>query len=139
MGARERTSCPVISSECRARRWRVSRCCSSGRSFATRRIGRFTRDLTIAAIALILYGLVGQFFATKTDVFPSDVINADLFRDVMGFPIQLFRTVMAVTVAVFMIRVLRALEVESQQRLEAAEDATAGRRTPQPRGNHAAQ
>jgi signal transduction histidine kinase len=91
--------------------------------FRKRGIGRFTRDLTMAAVALILYGLVGQIFTAKSDVFPSNVINADLFRDVMGFPIQLFRAAMAVTVAISMIRVLRALEVESQQRLEVAEHA----------------
>jgi signal transduction histidine kinase len=88
--------------------------------FRKRGIG-FTRDLTIAAIALILYGMVGQLFVNKNQVFPSNVINADLFRDVMGFPVQLFRATMAITVTVSMIRVLRALEVETQQRLEAAE------------------
>ena len=91
-------------------------------SFQKRGVG-FTRDLTISAIALILYGLVGQFFVGKSSVFPSDSINADLFEKVMGFPVQLFRATMAITVAIFMIRVLRALEVESQLRLEAAENA----------------
>jgi signal transduction histidine kinase len=91
-------------------------------SFQKRGVG-FTRDLTISAIALILYGLVGQFFVGKSSVFPSDYVNATLFEDVMGFPVQLFRATMAITVAIFMIRVLRALEVESQLRFEAAENA----------------
>jgi signal transduction histidine kinase len=91
-------------------------------SFQKRGVG-FTRDLTISAIALILYGLVGQFFVGKSSVFPSDFINANLFEELMGFPVQLFRATMAITVAIFMIRVLRALEVESQLRFEAAENA----------------
>jgi signal transduction histidine kinase len=91
-------------------------------SFQKRGVG-FTRDLTIAAIALILYGLVGQVFVGKGEVFPSGFLNANLFENVFGFPVQLFRAGMAITVAIFMIRVLRALEVESQLRLEAAENA----------------
>jgi signal transduction histidine kinase len=92
-------------------------------AFQRRGIGHFNRDLTIAALALILYGLVGQIFTAKTDVFPSNFINAGWFQDVTGFPIQLFRAIMAATVTVFMIRVLRALEVENQQRLDTAERA----------------
>ncbi|RPJ02983.1 MAG: sensor histidine kinase, partial [Chloroflexi bacterium] len=89
--------------------------------FRKRGIGAFNWDLTVAAIALIFYGLIGQCFVPESQVFPSNRINADLFRDFTGFPIQLFRALMAATLAVAMIRVLRALEVESQQRLEAAE------------------
>lgn len=86
--------------------------------FQERGMGRFARDLTIAAVALALYGIVGQFFTRPSAIFPSMVINSDLFLQLVGFPIQLFRAGMAAVVAVSMIRVLRALEVENQQRLE---------------------
>ena len=78
---------------------------------------RFVRDLTIAALALALYGIVGQLFTGASAIFPSMLINSDLFFQFTRFPIQLFRAVLAAVVAISMIRVLRALEVENQQRL----------------------
>ncbi len=89
--------------------------------FHKRGMSRFVIGLTIAALALVGYGLVGQVFVSESVFFPSTVINADMFQDVFGFPVQLFRTAMAITVTVSMIYVLRALEVENEQRLEAAE------------------
>lgn len=94
-------------------------------SFRERGMELFTRDLTVAAISLALYGILGQLFVLKSDVFPSEFINADLFQDATGFPIQLLRAVMAVIIAVAMIRILRSLEVENQQRLLAIEQAKA--------------
>ncbi len=91
--------------------------------FRERGMDLFVRDLTIAAISLALYGIIGQFFTQPSQIFPSTILNSDLFLYWFGFPIQLFRAVMAIIVAVSMIRVLQALEVESQQRLTAIEHA----------------
>ncbi|MFN8447747.1 MAG: sensor histidine kinase [Anaerolineae bacterium] len=89
--------------------------------FRERGMDLFVRDLTVAAISLALYGVVGQFFAQPSTIFPSNVINSEMFQGLLGFPIQLFRAVTAGIVAISMIRVLRALEVENQQRLSAIE------------------
>ncbi len=91
--------------------------------FRERGMGRFVRDLTIAAVALALYGVVGQVFTRQSEIFPSTVINSALFLHVTGFPVQLLRAAMAAVVAVSMIRVLRALEVENQQRLDTIKQA----------------
>ena len=77
----------------------------------------FVRDLTIASISMALYGIIGQFFTQPSQIFPSTILNSDLFLHLFGFPIQLFRATMAMIVAISMIRVLQALEVENQQRL----------------------
>jgi signal transduction histidine kinase len=91
--------------------------------FRQRGMDVFVRDLTVAALSLALYGVIGQFFTPSSVIFPSTLINSDLFLQITGFPIQLFRAVMAGIVAIAMIRVLRALEVESQQRLTSIERA----------------
>ncbi len=91
--------------------------------FRARGMDSFARDLTVAAIALALYGGVGQLFVQKSDIFPSQYINAALFQNITGFPIQLLRAVMAIFIAVAMIRVLRSLDVENEQRLLAIEQA----------------
>lgn len=88
-----------------------------------RKMDAFVRDLTIAAVTLALYASVGQIFAPSSFIFPSNVINDELFLRLTGMPIQLFRAVMAAVVTISMIRVLRALEFESQQLLSTIEHA----------------
>jgi signal transduction histidine kinase len=91
--------------------------------FRERGMEKYVRDLTIAAIALALYGVIGQFITRPSVIFPSTIINSDVFLKVAGFPIQLFRAIMAAVVAISMIRVLRSLEVENTHRLDALEHA----------------
>jgi signal transduction histidine kinase len=90
-------------------------------TFRQRGMEIFVSDLTVAAIALALYGVFGQIFVSETALPPSKVINTELFIDIFQFPIQLFRAALATIVAFSMIRVLRALEVENQQRIAAME------------------
>ncbi|MBZ0303208.1 MAG: hypothetical protein K8J31_25910, partial [Anaerolineae bacterium] len=91
--------------------------------FRQQGMGRFVRDLTVAAAALALYGIIGQFITRPSFIFPANILNTELFMRVTGFPIQLFRAIMATLLTVSMISVLRALEVENDQRLKAAERA----------------
>ncbi len=80
-------------------------------------MARFGRDSLFAALALAAYGVVGQTFTNPSALPPSTVINSDLFFEVFGFPVQLFRAVMAILATIFVVRFLRAFEVERQQRL----------------------
>lgn len=91
--------------------------------FRQQGMGHFVRHLTIAAGALALYGIVGQFVTRPSFIFPANILNTDLFLSLTGFPIQLFRAIMATILAIAMIRVLRALEFENAQRIYAAESA----------------
>jgi signal transduction histidine kinase len=93
------------------------------RSFHRRGMSGFGRDLQWAAWALLLYGVVGQVFTTESVLFPSTIINADLFFRTFGIPIQFFRAMEAALMAVFMVRALRAFELEQKQRLVHANDA----------------
>ena len=96
---------------------------SQGRSFASLGMARFGRDLIWAAVAFILYGVVGQAFVSKSVLPPSNLINSDLFLGLFGIPVQLFRAMMATMVAVAIIRALRVFESESNERLRAAQTA----------------
>lgn len=93
------------------------------RIFRERGMDLYVRDLTIAGLSLALYGIIGQFVTRPSVIFPSTIINSEMFLQITGFPIQLFRAFMATIVAISMIRVLRALEVENTQRLSAIESA----------------
>ena len=99
------------------------------RNFKARGMARFGRALLGAAAALLLYGLIGQLFVRPSFIFPSTVINSDLFLDLFGFPVQVLRAVLAVLMAGFIIRALNAFEIENQQRLaEAVEQRVAAQR-----------
>jgi signal transduction histidine kinase len=80
----------------------------------------FARDLLWAALALLLYGAIGQAFAKPSSLFPSGSINTETFQAWFGFPIQFFRASMAVLMAVFIIRYMRSFEYHQQEILTAA-------------------
>jgi signal transduction histidine kinase len=93
------------------------------RTFREHQMPQFGRDLVWCATALLLYGAIGQLFVRQTIIFPSTLINSDLFLAWFGIPVQLFRAVMATILAFFMLRALNAFEVENLQRLAAANEA----------------
>lgn len=84
---------------------------------------RFGRDLLWAAIAFFWYGVVGQAVVRRTPLFPSSILNSEAFLALLGFPVQLLRASMACLIAIFIIRALRAFDLERQQRLAEANAA----------------
>lgn len=84
---------------------------------------QFGRDLVWCAAALFLYGTIGQIFVRQTILVPSNVINSALFLQMFGIPVQLFRGVMAAILAFYMVRALRAFELENQRQMAAANQA----------------
>lgn len=87
------------------------------RAFRQAGLVGFGRDSLWAATAFAWYGLVGQLFAPASPLPPSNFLNAPLFDSLFGFPIQLVRAVAAVVAAVFVVRFLRAFEVETQRQI----------------------
>ena len=83
----------------------------------------FGRDMIAGAIAFGLYGGVGQLFVSSSNVFPSSFLNAGVFLDWFGFPIQFFRSVMACIAAIAIISSLRAFEEETRRQIEALGNA----------------
>jgi signal transduction histidine kinase len=93
------------------------------RTFREHGMPRFGRDLVWCTLALILYGVIGQVFVRQTPLVPSNILNSAAFLQWFGVPVQLFRGVMAATLAVFMVRALNAFELERQRQLETANQA----------------
>ena len=84
---------------------------------------KFGRALLGAALALIIYGTIGQLFAKSSPIFPSNLINGSLFSSTFGVPIQLLRTLCAVWMTLSIVRALRAFDIETQQKLVEAGEA----------------
>ena len=93
------------------------------RRFRQAGLARFGRDSLWAAVAFFWYGVIGQTFTRVSSLPPSDVVNQTLFLDLFGFPVQLLRAGVALAAAVFVIRFLRAFEVETQNQIAALQDA----------------
>jgi signal transduction histidine kinase len=84
---------------------------------------RFGQDSLWAAICFGWYSLVGQFFTQASLLFPSTIINEDLFFKLFGFPIQFIRAAAAVGAAIYVIRFLRAFQVEADHKLADLQEA----------------
>jgi signal transduction histidine kinase len=82
-----------------------------------------SRDVGLAALAFALYGVIGQLVASPSSIFPSQYINTVQFIHWFGFPVQVFRAAMATMAAVFIIRSLRAFQVENQRQLDALRES----------------
>jgi signal transduction histidine kinase len=93
------------------------------RTFREANMPQFGRDLIWATTALLLFGVIGQLFVRETTLVPSNVINSALFLQWFGIPVQLFRALAAIMLLVFMIRALKAFDVETRRRLDAANQA----------------
>ena len=87
------------------------------RAFRRSGLIRFGQDALWASITFAWYGLVGQHFAKATPIFPSNVINQQTFFEIFGFPVRLFRAATAVAAAIFVIRFLRAFQVETERKI----------------------
>lgn len=87
------------------------------REFRRAGLARFGRDSLWAAVAFAWYGIIGQIFTRASPLPPSNVINQALFLDLFGFPVQLLRAVVAIIGAFFVIRFLRASEVETKRHI----------------------
>lgn len=101
------------------------------RSFRARGIPQFGHALLIAAIAILLYGVVGQIFTRPSALFPSNVVNSTWFFETFGVPVQLLRTCAAILMAFAVTRALRVFDVESARELAdaRAESLAAQRQT----------
>jgi signal transduction histidine kinase len=77
-----------------------------------------TTHLTIAAIGFFVYGL-SQIIVPKVDMFPARFINTAAFSTWLGFPIQVIRAAMAVTITLGMVRATQLAE-RARQRMAAA-------------------
>jgi signal transduction histidine kinase len=89
------------------------------RAFRQAGMAQFGRDSLYAAVALAIYGLVGQLFTRPGPFFPASVLNQDLFLSVFGLPVQLLRAVAAIVVAMSVTRFLRSSEVDVKRKIAA--------------------
>jgi len=93
------------------------------RAFRQSGLIQFGRDTLWASVSFVWYGFIGQLFAARSLLPPSTFINETLFINTFGFPIQILRAVTAGAASFFVIRFLRAFQVESERQIAALQEA----------------
>ncbi len=93
------------------------------RTFRQQGMPKFGRDLVWCATALLLYGVAGQLFVRPSPLAISTTLNSTVFLRWFGIPVQLFRAIMATTLAVFMVQALNAFDLETKRQVAEANEA----------------
>ena len=89
---------------------------SQGRKYRHEDRAPLSTPLTIAALAFAAYA-AAQVFVHSMHLFPAQTINQETFLLMMGFPIQIVRTIAALVLTVSLIRATQIVEKERQVQL----------------------
>lgn len=93
------------------------------REFRRAGMVQFGRDTLWAAVAFAWYGVMGQLITRPSSLPPSTFLNDTWFLAAFGFPIELFRALMAILASLFIIRFLQAFQVEHERRIHELQES----------------
>lgn len=79
------------------------------------------QTLKIAGAALLAYGVFAGIMVRPADFFPANQINRNLLEDAVGLPIEVWRSLAGLVLAVAIIRTLEVFEIEIDQIIEQME------------------
>lgn len=94
-----------------------------GRFFHNSSMSHIARDCAWAATAFGLYSVAAGLITPRGDFFPASALNYGSFLNTVGLPVQLFRTILALAMAYFVVRILRAYEEDLRLQLDRADEA----------------
>ena len=80
------------------------------------------KNLRFVAITFACYGVLAGLIVKKADFFGANFLNYDMFRDTFGVPVQIFRAVCAMAIAVSTTYVLSIFRWESKEALRRSEE-----------------
>ncbi len=79
------------------------------------------RTLRVAGVSLGIYAVLGGLIPPPVNFFPGNILNTETFEQIFGIPAIIFRTMISVLIAVFVIRSLEVFSLESQRKIEELE------------------
>lgn len=94
---------------------------SERRSFRVLPTSAVPTDLTVTAGAFAIYAVLSGLIVPEQQVWPFSLLTYSSVFDTTEFPVQLYRTLVGLTMAVFIIRTLSVFDLEIRDRLEAAD------------------
>ena len=90
------------------------------RVFREMKLLHITRDCIGAAAAFGLKAIAAGLIVSPAPYFPAFFLNESSFLAVVGVPVQVFRTITTLAITYFVVRVLRVFEIEQRRQLEIA-------------------
>ncbi|MCK6576899.1 MAG: sensor histidine kinase [Anaerolineae bacterium] len=87
-------------------------------TIAPLKIDNILNVLRLAGIGLIAYALFGGLIVPPADFPPANVLNYALFDQQIGVPVQVFRTLIGLLLAITIIRALEVFEIELDRLIE---------------------
>ncbi|MBF0320237.1 MAG: GAF domain-containing protein [Nitrospirae bacterium] len=75
------------------------------------RLDKYGKGLLTAAIAFMAYGILAGFIVPQAGLFPSNVVNADRFFILVHIPVQGFRAIAAVIIALSIAGIIRIVSI----------------------------
>lgn len=88
-----------------------------------RRLGppRLLTMLRLSVLSFVLFACAGGLMVPQADFFPAKYINTRVFFQLTGLPIELWRGLAGLAIAVFVIRMLEIFNIEQARRMEEAD------------------
>ncbi len=83
--------------------------------------GSIYTTLQIAGIGLVAYAILGGLIVPPGDFFPANWLNTESFLVWVGIPVQVFRSLVGLILAIAIIRGLEVFQVEVDRRIERIE------------------
>jgi signal transduction histidine kinase len=74
-----------------------------------------------AAVGFGIYAIT-QILVPSMEMFPANILNASVFRDFAGFPIQVVRTLAAITITICLLRASQISERDRQEKVLATQN-----------------
>jgi signal transduction histidine kinase len=87
------------------------------------RLPRIGTYLTGAAVAFLVYAVVGGLLVPAAPAFPANVFSADAVNAAIRIPAPVFRSLCGLAMAVFVVRSLDIFQVEADRRIAQMEQA----------------
>lgn len=82
---------------------------------------KFFRMLQTAGYALVAYGFFGGLMVSQRPFFPASVINQQALEGWIGLPVEVFRSLAGLVLAISIIRALEIFEIEVDRLIEEME------------------
>jgi signal transduction histidine kinase len=83
--------------------------------------GSIYTTLQIAGVGLVAYAILGGLIVPPGDFFPANWLNTESFLARIGIPVQVFRSLVGLILAIAIIRGLEVFQVEVDRRIERIE------------------
>lgn len=79
------------------------------------------RNLRISAIVFVCYAILAGLIVKKAPFYPANVVNYDLFRNIFGLPVQIFRALCAIVLVYSTTKILSIFRWETQEAIRKSE------------------